>query len=72
MKQNNDSSYKISNRDFNFFEVTGYLSFVAAFFVLVSHNKYGFEETWLGWAFLIVGSILTIIGILKAKNTSNV
>ena len=70
--KDNGSVYQIGNRNLSVLEIICYFFFIAAGIVSVLHDKLGFKETWLGWAFLVTSFILVIIGTSKSKHESHV
>jgi hypothetical protein len=60
--RDNGSYYQIGNKNLSKLEMLGYLLYIAALIIFILHYKVGFEETWIGWSFLIVGFVLNILG----------
>lgn len=67
--RDNGSQFQVGNRNLSFLEILGYLLNITALIIYILHNKAGFQETWIGWLFFVVGFILTVVGAPDEKNT---
>jgi len=63
------SQYQIGNRNLNNLEIFGYFLLIAALTIYLLHDKAGFQETWIGWLFLVVGFVLTVLGTPNEENS---
>lgn len=64
-----DGSHQIGNRNLNNLEIFGYLLLIAALTIYLLHEKSGFQETWIGWLFLVVGFVFTVLGTPNEENS---
>lgn len=65
------SQYQIGNRNLSNLEIFGYFLLIAALIIYLLHDKAGFQETWIGWLFLAVGFVLTVLGAPNEKSDEN-
>jgi len=63
--------YQIGNKKLGVAEVIGYLLCIVAMLVYLLHSKVGFEQTWVGWAALIVGFCLVTWSTSKEVNNED-
>lgn len=68
INRDDGSQYQIGNRNLSNLEIFGYFLLIAALIIYLLHDKARFQETWVGWSFLVVGFALIVLGAPNEKN----
>jgi hypothetical protein len=67
VNRDDGSQYQIGNKNLGGLEILGYFLLITALIIYLLHDKAGFSETWIGWLCLVVGFVLTVLGVPNEK-----